>query len=58
MERMTASQSIPLIVRLSWKQERYAAVDVYVSCHLDVCLCHHKAIPAKAAGRMRKREAR
>jgi hypothetical protein len=34
------------------------AIDVYVLCHLDVCICHHEAIPATAAGRMRKREAR
>jgi hypothetical protein len=45
-------------VRLSQKQEQYAAVDAYVSCHLNVRLYHHEATPATAAGRMRKREAK
>jgi hypothetical protein len=48
----------PLTARLSRKQELYVAVDVYVSCHLDVHLCHREATPATASGRMRKREAR
>jgi hypothetical protein len=48
----------PLTVRLSQKQEQYAAVDAYVSCHLNVRLYHHEATPATAAGRMRKREAK
>jgi hypothetical protein len=47
-----------ITARLSRKQERYADVDAYVSCHLDVCLYHHEATPTTATGRMRKREAR
>jgi hypothetical protein len=48
----------PLTARLSQKPERYTAVDAYVSCPLDVRLCHREVTPATAAGRMRKREAR
>jgi predicted kinase len=48
----------PLTARLSLKQERYAVVDAYVSCHLDVHLCRCEATPATLTGRMRKREAR
>jgi hypothetical protein len=48
----------PLTAWLSRKQERYAGVDAYASCHHDVRLYHHEVTPAMTAGRMRKREAR
>jgi hypothetical protein len=32
-----------LIARLSWKHERYMAVNAYISCHLDEHLCCREA---------------
>jgi hypothetical protein len=47
----------PLTTRLSRKQERYAGVNAYLSCRINVRLCYRKVTLATAVGRMRKREA-